>query len=148
MLGLTITEKCKRVSVLKGGIEKDQKAAMPWADKSDKTPTVLPLQIRYHCTWLQRCRCWRRGWTSWYIPLRDVCQTTLMSWFTGRTRIHSTCHFIPISSKVPNAVDRSLWRVKGSFGVVQNPHALIRCSWWDHLLSFPNYIERSCQDMV
>ena len=36
MLGPTVTERSKRAPVSKGGTEKDQKAAMPRADKSDK----------------------------------------------------------------------------------------------------------------
>ena len=40
MLGPTVTERSKRASVLKGGTEKDQKAVMPQADKSDKIPAV------------------------------------------------------------------------------------------------------------
>jgi len=42
MLGLTIRERSKRASAPKEGIEKNQKAAMPQADKSDKTPAVHP----------------------------------------------------------------------------------------------------------
>ena len=36
MLGPTVTERSKRAPASKGGTEKDQKAAMPRADKSDK----------------------------------------------------------------------------------------------------------------
>ena len=36
MLGPTVTERSKRAPESKGGTEKDQKAAMPRADKSDK----------------------------------------------------------------------------------------------------------------
>ena len=65
--------------------------------------------------------------------------------------VYRTRHFVPPSRKVPYAADRSLWRVKGSLGslrVVQNPHTLTRCSGWYYMSGFPNYIERSRQDMV
>jgi len=40
MLGLTVIEKGQRALALKGGTEKDQKAAMLRVDKSNKIPAV------------------------------------------------------------------------------------------------------------
>ena len=65
--------------------------------------------------------------------------------------IYSTRHLMPSSYKVLYAVDRSLWRVKGSLGplgVIQNPHAYTRCGGWDHVPSLPNYIKGSHVSMV
>ena len=50
MLGPTVTKKSKRALTPKGGTEKDQKAAMLLVDKSDKIPTVHPLQKQHHHT--------------------------------------------------------------------------------------------------
>ena len=42
MLGPTVTERSKRALMPKGGIKKDQKAAMPQVGKSDKISAIHP----------------------------------------------------------------------------------------------------------
>ena len=46
---------------------------------------------------------------------------------------------LPVKFRMPSRVKGSL----GPPGVIQNPHALIRCSGQDHVPSLPNYAEGS-----
>ena len=48
MLGPTVTERSKRAPAPKGGTERDQKAAVLRANKSDKIPVVHPSQKLHH----------------------------------------------------------------------------------------------------
>jgi len=56
MLGPTVTEKSKRALAPKKGTEKDWKAAMLQADKSDNIPAVYPSRKQHHHTWSRKYR--------------------------------------------------------------------------------------------